>query len=659
VLSLTYATVFACALVLALALTPIVRRVALVMGAVDQPGERKIHVQPVPRLGGAAVLTAAALVVAGSLVLNPAIRPAVASGLGALRWSVLALAALVVVTMAGLDDVRGLSARLKFVVELAAAAAVVLVAGAPRAIDLTPFADHVELGLVGPVLGVLWIVALTNAVNMTDVVDGVASGVSAIAAFALAMMSLAAGNLVATTVLLALSGALVGFLPHNLRTPKIFLGDTGSLGAGFILGAASLVGLQRDGAWLAVPAFLALAVPLGEFSLTILRRTLRAQVIVRATLPQERFQLETGSPGLFIADQQHVPHRLLELGLGKQAALTVLYAAGALLGAIGFAAVRWPWLGPFAGMVAAAGVVFFAPRWLYAELRLLERGALLPLLENRLVRSRIVHVVYDAVLVFVAFLIVEPLVDGWDLVAAGTAGLWVRGGVITVVALFGFWLGGLYRTSFRHAGISEALGAMRAVALGLVLAAGSITVLTGSAPSLSKWLLHLFLVLAAVVGARLSFRVLDQLYMQGRRAGQRVLIFGAGRGGDLAVREIHSNPLIDLQAIGFVDDDPAKWGRRFHGLTVHGADRLTTLIRELKVRDVVLTTRKLEPGRHSQLVRDCRQAGARLIYFDLQWSELGSGGVEVAPGERGLAFGFGVAPGSGPTDVPNQPLVEI
>lgn len=628
---LSYAAIFLGALLLTFAFTPAARRLAVACGAIDHPGERKVHTDPIPRLGGAAVLAAVAVVVVVALWLNPVLAPAIAGGLGALRWAVLAAAALLIVLIGGIDDVRDLPARFKFVVEIFAAAAVVAVAGAPRAIDLSPFAGPIPLGPAGPVLGVFWIVALTNALNMTDGVDGVAAGLGSIAAAVLGLMSLTLGHVVAPAVLLALSGALIGFLPHNFRRAPMFLGDSGSLGAGFVLGSASLVGLDHGGVWLAVPALLALAVPLAELGFTVLRRTLRALTVVHAVLPSERFVLRHRNPGWFVADKGHIPHRLVQLGLGKPATLAILYLTGAALGGLALAAVRWPALGPFAGLVAVAGLVYFAPRWLYAELRVLERGALLPLFESRLVRSRPVQAVYDAVAVAVSYVLSEWLVVGPAAFTGGGA-IWLRAALATAAALFGFWVAGLYRGAYRHAGIAEALRAGQSAVLGVVLSAGVLVAVFAHPLQLSVWLLALFFVLGAVVGGRLSFRVLDYLHQRGQSAGRRVLIFGAGRAGGLAVREILSNPWLGLMPVGFVDDDRRKWGREFQGFTVHPAAELEALLQRERVDELIISTRKLPPDRLQALADVCHGRGVRIVNFDLRWSEVGSEGLDREPG---------------------------
>ncbi len=628
-LSASYAAVFAGGFILALLLTPVVRRVAAACGALDLPGGRKIHTQPVPRLGGLAVLAAVVLAVAAALWLNPTLRPAIAGTLGAARWSVLGAAALLVVIMGSIDDIAGLSARLKFVIEIGAAAAVVFVAGAPQAIDLSPFASSVHLGILGPILGILWIVTVTNAVNMSDGMDGVASGLGAIAAAALGLMSLTLGNTIAATVLLALAGALIGFLPHNLRSPKTFLGDTGSLGVGFVLGSASLVGLEHGGTWMAAPAFLALALLLAECCLTVARRTLRSVRVVRTDLPRERFILERGHPQLFVADRRHIHHRLLDLGLPQDWALALLFALGGVLAVLGVTAVRWPALGPFVGLAAIATLVYFAPRWLYEELRVLERGALLPLLDSRLIHSRAFHALYDVTLVAISYLTAEALVNGLAVLSSDHL-IWARAATVSVAALFAFWLAGLYRLTYRHAGISEMLRASRAVVLGVVLGAGALIVAFGYDLQLATWLLLLLFLVSSIVVGRLSFRILDHIHQRGRNGGRHVLIFGAGRGGSLALRAMLENRSLGFEPVAFADDDPGKWGRQFQGFVVHPGERLEPLLRSLEVDDLVVSTGKLGETRRSILVDACHSTGVRLLSFRLQWEEAFGNGAAVA-----------------------------
>src|SRR5690349_11076126 len=541
-----------------------VRRAALAFGALDVPDKRKVHTTPVPRLGGMAIGLAMALAVLAALAASPALRAALFGGHGLVRWGALGVALAAVLMAGAVDDVRGLPAGVKLALELAAAALVVGVTGVPGAVVVAPSTSPIALGAFGPPLAVVWIVTLTNAVNMTDVVDGVAGGVGAICAAALGLTSLALGHVVATAVLLGLTGALVGFLPHNFRTRRIFLGDSGSLLVGFLLGVASLVGLERDGAWLAWPAVLAVSVPLAECGLTVTRRLLRALAVVRPGSVRERFLLRRGRAGLFVPDRRHVPHRLREMGFAPWTALAVLYGATLGTGALAVAAVRWPAVGPPAALLAVAVVLYVAPRWLYEELRLFDRGAFLPLLETRVLHNHLVHVLYDGLAVAVAFLASRAIAGG----AVGDVPLWAVTGIVIAATLAGFKLAGLYRGSYREAGLAETARALRAVVVGGVLGAGASFALLGGPLAPAALVLSLYFLLTLVVGARFSFRVLEHVYQRAQLAGRRVLIFGADRSGSQALAEMLSRPELGLRPVGFVDDDPGSEGADFQGYPV-------------------------------------------------------------------------------------------
>lgn len=627
----SYPAILTLALLLALLLTPAVRRAALACGAVDVPGGRKQHLAPVPRWGGVAVGLAAALSVTGALALEPGLRPAVAGTLGGARWTALASAALAVFLLGGVDDLKGVSARLKFACEVIAASVVVLVVGPPRAIDLSPLAGPLELGILGAVLGVLWIVTLTNAVNLIDGVDGAAAGNGAISAVAMALMSLTLGNTIATVTLLALAGALIGFIPYNLRARKTFLGDSGSLSVGFVLGAGSLVGLQHDGRWMAIPALLALAIPLGECTLTVMRRSLSALEFQHMhDDPAERYVLRSSWPRLFAPDRRHIHHRLLDLGMSGERALTLLYGMSVMLAVLGVVAVRWPMLGPFVVLVGAAAAVYFAPRWLYEELRVLQRGALLPLYEGRWASSRLAHAGYDAAAAAVSFLLAEALVHGSA--AMADPGLVPRTAAVVSAMLVGLWLAGLYRIGLRHAGLSETLRASRAVVLGAVLAAAAVGLFPHDLRA-AVWGLFLFFMLSAVVPMRMSFRLFDHAHQRGRNEGRPALIFGAGRAGKLALQEMLSNPRLGLVPVGFVDDDVGKWGREFKGYRIYPSVGLDSLCRALGVEDVVLSTQKLPEDREAELMWACGWAGFRVLRFGVSWEEgnghAGNGGGQA------------------------------
>ncbi|HEX4601147.1 MAG TPA: hypothetical protein VH116_07130 [Gemmatimonadales bacterium] len=619
---------FAGAAVLGLALTPLVRRAALARGVLDIPDERKVHTTPVPRLGGLGVALATGLALLGALAASPALRGALFGGGGGARWAALGIAALVVLFAGAVDDVRGVPAEGKLLLEIGAAALVVTVV-APRAVVLTPSTQPLALGALAVPLAVLWIVTLTNAVNLTDVADGVAGGIGVVSALALGLASLALGRVVATAALLGLAGALLGFLPHNFRWPRIFLGDSGSLFVGFLLGSASLIGLERDGVWLAAPAVLAVGVPLAECGLTVTRRLLRALAVVRPGSSRERFLLRRGRAGLFVPDRRHVPHRLLELGLGRWTALAVLYGVAIGCGALAVAAVRWPAVGLPAVLLAFAGLLYAAPRWLYEELRLLDRGAFLPLLEMRVVHNHVAQLLYDGATVAVALLVSAGLGGGGT--RAGGPPFWAVTGVVIIATLAGFRVAGLYRGGYRDAGLAETARAFRAIVVGGVLGTGAAFAALGAPLPAATCVLFVFFLLTLVGGARFSFRVLEYVYQRGQRAGRRALIVGADRAGRHALAEMLARPELGLRPVGFVDDTEAVGGPvgDFQGYPLYaGRERLTAMLTMLAVSDLVVPAGTLSQSRLAAVRAVCQAHAVRLVHFDVRWD---AGEARVAP----------------------------
>lgn len=298
----------AAAVVGSLVLTPVVIRLGTRFDLVGKPdGNRHIHDRPIVRIGGIAVFagtcvgllaaTIAALVAGEFAMLDVAHRP--------FLWA-LAVGAVIMFVTGVLDDAFDLRPRHKLAAQVLGAI-IVYYAGFRINILSLGFGVDVEVGWLGLPLTVLWIVAVTNAYNLIDGLDGLATGIALIALIA---VSFAAGMLGRTEVLLvsiALSGALLGFLPYNFNPARIFLGDSGSLFIGFMLAVLSVHGsMKSTTAVLTIVPLLALGVPLIDMGLSILRRWLR------------------GSP-VFGADARHIHHRLVAFGLTHRRAVVVLY----------------------------------------------------------------------------------------------------------------------------------------------------------------------------------------------------------------------------------------------------------------------------------------------------------------------------------------------
>lgn len=292
--------------VLSYLFTPPVKRFAHKVGAIDVPKDsRRMHKEPIPRLGGLAIF--------GGFLASILI-------FGELDETMLCvlLGASIIVALGIFDDVLALGAKLKFVVQIVAAAIPVCVGDLQIKLftNLNPFSDspYFHLGILAIPITIIWIVGITNAVNLIDGLDGLAVGVSSIAAITMLAVALLTGNMTIAVTMAALAGACIGFMPYNLNPAKIFMGDTGSTFLGYMLATVSIMGLFKFYAVIsfAVP-FLILGLPIFDTANAIIRR------VAAGRSPM--------SP-----DRGHVHHKLIDMGFNQKQAVAILYAISATLG---------------------------------------------------------------------------------------------------------------------------------------------------------------------------------------------------------------------------------------------------------------------------------------------------------------------------------------
>ena len=305
--------------------TPVVRYLAVRFGAIDRPSDRKVHPKATPTLGGAAIWVAM-LVGLGTAYLMPAFR-----GLFAVSSEPLGvvLAGTAIMVLGAVDDMRDLPVPAKVAGQILAAG-LLLLNGVQLVYFWFPGLGVVSLGpdLAVP-LTLVWVLAVVNAVNLIDGLDGLAAGVVAIAAGAFFLYASPAGQAAfggpspAALLSLVAAGAALGFLPYNFNPARIFMGDSGSMLLGLILAAATVSGVGRtdaptnfsDFAALAIPVaipLLVLAVPLVDVFLAIVRRMRRGRPVTRP-------------------DKEHIHHRLLEIGHSHRQAVLLMYLWSGLI----------------------------------------------------------------------------------------------------------------------------------------------------------------------------------------------------------------------------------------------------------------------------------------------------------------------------------------
>jgi len=287
-------------------LTPLIGKFALKFGIVDKPNARKIHTRPIPLMGGLAIYFSFFLGIS------------IFTGLESQMLKALFYSCSFIVFVGILDDVYDLRPHVKLMGQITAA--VIFVAlGMHIEFITNPFGGMFYLGLGGIPLTILWLVAMSNVVNFLDGLDGLAAGVSIIAALAVFIVSVMRGQYMVASLTIALVGSSLGFLRHNFNPARIFMGDSGAMFLGFALAAIAVQGSVKGAMalGLVVPA-LAFGVPIADTAFAIIRRKKKGQPISQA-------------------DRGHIHHRLLDRGFSQRQAVVHIYLITACLALVGVA----------------------------------------------------------------------------------------------------------------------------------------------------------------------------------------------------------------------------------------------------------------------------------------------------------------------------------
>ncbi|PIO83908.1 undecaprenyl-phosphate alpha-N-acetylglucosaminyl 1-phosphate transferase [Loigolactobacillus backii] len=284
---------------IAAVLTPIVRRIAIKVGAVDDPNARRVNKIPIPTIGGLAIFIAFTF---STFVLLREQFPT------PILYSIFLGEAIIIITGL-LDDMIELSPWQKLTGMLLAALVIYYVAQIRILTISLPWIGKINLGIWGLPLTILWILAITNAINLIDGLDGLATGVSLIALLTMGLIAyffLNVDNIDVPIMIFALVASLIGFLPYNFHPASIFLGDTGSLFIGFMISVLSLQGLKNATVISVVMPVLVLGVPITDTFYAIIRRLLNHRPIMEA-------------------DKHHLHHRLMQMGLTHRQTVIAIY----------------------------------------------------------------------------------------------------------------------------------------------------------------------------------------------------------------------------------------------------------------------------------------------------------------------------------------------
>jgi UDP-GlcNAc:undecaprenyl-phosphate/decaprenyl-phosphate GlcNAc-1-phosphate transferase len=572
---------------LALALTPVVRALARRWGFVAKPKVDRWHKNPTAMMGGVGIW----LAVTGTyLVLVPHTQQG---------WVVVGAASFLF--LVGLvDDWLHVKPYQKLIGQVVGAAIVVNYG------LVLPWTRSLPVNML---ITIFWLIGITNAINLLDNMDGLATGIAAIASCFLTYNFLTGNQTTEAMMMAVFAAALLGFLVYNSNPASIFMGDSGSMFIGFFLAGAALVNVAGGRSRSFVPV---LAVPILVLFIPIFDTTF--VTILR------KLSGRSASQG----GRDHTSHRLVALGMSERRAVWMLYG---LAGLSGFLAIMVNRVGrdgsallkPDVSLALLAGFtlgltllgVYLAGVKGYdeeADVRTASDKPLFAFLVDFSYKRRIFEVLLDVVLIVLAYwsayaIKFEPFSDSpaWKLFLRTLP-------VLVVVRLAAFLFFGVYRGIWRYTSIDDLMAFAKAVAAGSLISM-AIVLFKFRFQGFSRaiFVIDALVMLMLLAGSRVAFRFFRQvLPTAGGNMHRRALIYGAGDAGELLLRELLNNRELSYKPIGFIDDDPKKQGKVIHGFRVFGGNgMLGKIVSDHQIEQLLISTPRISDTRLAEIVREC------------------------------------------------------
>ena len=601
-----YILVFLTGLVVTYLLTPVVRSLATRYGVVDKPDARRPHKRITARGGGIAVVIG---VQVACLMAVAFPWPKLAGGLDWVWWQKYALASLILLIVGVIDDIRGMKALVKLSGQVLAAL-VMWFSG-------TRFGQLLGHDLPDPVdciLVVVWLVAIINAFNLIDGLDGLASGLAIISAIGLCgilLMQKVPGDVL---LLLGFIGACLGFLRYNFHPASIFLGDTGSMFIGFTLGVVSLQTFTKNTFLISMTIpILVLGVPIYDALLAIWRRSVRSWMSGQNSGPRH---------GIMQPDVEHLHHRLIQSGLSTQRVATFLYILNGGLVTVGLMLMLFQSHAAGIFLIALLAGVYVLMRQL-AVIELRETGRALLMGLHRPTHATfkaLAYPVWDMFwlagsLALIMWVIEGQRVDFWH--------TWFVDLPVWVTPTFSLLaLSRTYVTYWPRARLRDVLMVLIWLQAGVLFSLGLALVIEPSASM--KWIVRAILVAGishpVLVASRLFYRCVEELVLWLKRQGdpgetERVLLYGAGVRAQLFLKDraLRIAKNFDGRLIlGFIDDEKYLHFQWVYGqLVLGGLTGLPALIERQKINRVIIVA-ELSPGSRRAIEEIAVQTGIRL-----------------------------------------------
>ena len=592
-----YITVFCAALALSLILTPLIRRVAVKCGQVSRPKDDRWHQKETALMGGVGIfMSAMPLWLIAAYVLDWPVygHPYLPIAVCAAGVFVLGLA----------DDIFNMDPQHKLAGQIVIASVLIFFG---FRVEWTDFKT------INLVLSFFWIVGVTNAFNLLDNMDGLAAGVAFISgAFLFLFLFLEPASRAASApvllMLAAYCGAVSGFLVYNFNPASIFMGDAGSLFLGFVLACLTVAadpGKSGQGgssfhllSVIAIP-ILILFIPILDTGFVSLMRKLFRRAVSQG-------------------GKDHSSHRMVAIGFSERKAVLVLYGFSMASGLIALS-IRYLSAG-VSLVVIALYLLFVLFFWIYlARVKVYQEksilsdrggGLITPILVEITYRRRLFEVLLDSVLIAVSYYTAYLLRFEGEL--GGNFDFFLKSLPILISCqIFAMYIAGVYRGVWESTSLRDLVGYVQAISAGTVMTILIILfVYRFMSFSRAVFVIYWFFMLILVSLSRLSFRMLDEGIRKRNNEGMPTLIYGAGAGGQMALKEIETNREMGLNPVGFVDDNIRIHRRRVKGYPVLGGqDQLAEIIKAYGVRKIVVAFREKGLEKRRELRGLCADLG--------------------------------------------------
>jgi len=587
--------------------TPFIIKLAYKLGAIDRPDGRKIHTNPTPRFGGVGIFISFIITLIIIQYFFP--KTNLSNSADNFNLPVLGFALLLVLLVGATDDIKNLKPGQKFLVQFLAATLIYL-SGIKISAITNPFTGSlIDLGYLSFPLTIIWLTGITNAFNLIDGLDGLATGTGIIAGLTIFAISLFNNDITSAVLGIILAGSLFGFLGYNFNPAKIFLGDSGSLFAGFTLAVLSIQSSTKGStAFSLIIALLALGVPIIDTSLAMLRR------IFVWFLPgqSKNKSIATKLHSMFLPDKRHIHHRLMASGYSQRTTVLLLYLVSSAFGVCAVLVTA----GSLNASLLIIGLGIFlivaAKKLGYKEISLFSNGILLHFYKLTILKHSVLQICLDTLAIVGAFSLSYILTISTYQPVFFSPGVpeFLITALIVLIQLSTFILGGLYKRNVVLLGFGDFLQIFRVVITAVIITAiilNFIPVLTASSHINVFMMLDFYFLISMVAGLRFLFHTLNYRFNRESEKGSKVLIYGANWKGMIALQSLLQTDQPKKAPVGFLDDDPELEGTFMNGYPIYGGHwKLEGLINKGMIDEIIMTkeTEEIESFKRIQSVAE-------------------------------------------------------